>query len=1214
MNILDVLIKTRKPLSADEIRELEKLGLHIVASQGKNQYRVRGTTQLDASALETLRFVVASSRFDPVLKLGKGLKAKVSELRKISDLEAMELKKPVTILVSIDPQFENKTVRSELDKLGEVKEISGKRALVVVESRKIMDLVALPLVVKAEEEYKYEAMNNVARTLTKIDPVATTTLGLDGSGETVGVADTGLDNGLNDATMLADFRGRIVDIRDTVNKAAFGVADGADLNNHGTHVCGSILSDGANSNGNLRGMAPAARLSMLAMGPDNSLSLNVPIDLQTGVFQDAYNDNARLHSNSWGMTALPGWPSIGGEYTLKSEDVDEFTRDNPDMLIVFSAGNEGQDGAGSVTPPGTAKNCLTVGACESVRPLPASISINIPQDHDHNPATANQPVGLTIPDFDDDADNVEDIADFSGRGPTDDNRVKPDIVAPGTFILSCRSQVSIADVGPDGLPHNANLDAFYADDSDGVPTHAEAVAMGLPGALFYGAWSPNSPICPPGSGANCQQNYCYMSGTSMATPITTGALALLRQYLRQRRGIDTPSAALMKALIINGATVPPGASNDPDNDRGFGWLNMENTLIPEPTGQQSYSDDVDLAVQTNQSRNFSVQLAQTGHPFRATLVWSDREGSGIQNELYLRITTPASTVIEGDTSAYPTVENNVQRVHIDTPDPGIYNIEVRGVNVPFGIDAHLPAIRQDFAVAVINGIGFSPNPVDICQVIDKSGSMGTYGYIDPVRERSKQMVDIMRINDRIGAVAFNGTSSLVHSVVPIDGFPLKETIKTSISGLGSSGVTSIGAGLQQGQSELTSGGDPSHPQAIILLSDGHENTPPWVGGGVTDSPPNWYAGTNLTEILPTLPASTKVYTVSLGVQSDQVLLQDIATSTGGTFHAINSPADIGELHEIYVHLQALTGGEEVIASGSDQVQGIATEGFSGGGSPGAGGYDGSATLYPLEKVVNLRNYTIDPDFFKRYQPRNDHEIPVDETLSSVTMIVSWHDPAKPVSLTLVSPSGKVYHPGSPLILNHTGTSYQYYYVEKPEPGTWVMQVKTSKSGNNEGLHAAQYTWGAFGRSPISLQYKIPKKLAGVREIKIATSLQGSEHVQGYSLNSVIYMPTWTEESLIEKYQKILKTIDIPKPDNPKASPDLYRLPLLDRKMRQEGKGSIFSTRKQRIKLTRENKYISSIELKTSGLHKVTLNVRGKTRKGFPYQRQTLAYFQNKKGP
>lgn len=1214
MKVLDAVIRTTAPLSTDEIYEIENLGLSIIASMGKNHYRIRGETEMDIATLGTLRFVSASSRFDPILKLGKKLKKKVVELRKTADEE--ELRKPVSVLVSIDPQLDEKATLKELRRLGEVRDSSKRRALLEIETNKIPDLIALPSVIGVEMKPDIRATNDVARTLTNIDPVATTTLNLDGSGETIGVADTGLDRGVNDATLLADFQGRIVNIRDTsglwpASKAP--LADGADLNNHGTHVSGSILGDGANSNGTLRGMAPAAQLTMLVMGPDNSLDMLAPADLTTGVFQDAYNDGARLHNNSW------GWGGSMGQYNFHSTDVDEFIRDNPDMLIIIAAGNDGRRGVGSVTAPGTAKNCLTVGACESTRPLPATITINPNmQDGDFNAATPDTNEALQWNNFFEEADDSDEIAAFSGRGPTDDDRIKPDIVAPGSFILSCRSQVSTADLGPDGLPYVPPIapDPFtgdpgmYEDDADGNATHAEAVGRGLPGAPFYGTWNQNTPACPAGSGPNCQQNYHYSSGTSMAAPITTGAAALLRQYLRERRGVDNPSAALMKALLINGATVPPGESNDPDNDRGFGWLNIENTLIPQPTGRQAFSDDVDLAVATNQSRNFSVQLAQTGHPFRATLVWSDEEGSGIQNELYMRVTTPTGVVIDGDVTAFPTVENNVQRVHIDAPDPGIYNIEVRGVSVLFGIDAHPAATRQDFALAVINGIGFSPEPVDVCQVTDKSGSMGYYGYIGPVRERAKQMVDILRINDMTGVVAFDGSSSLVHALVTIDGFPTKEAIKTDINGLSSSGVTSIGAGLQMGRAQLVTAGDPTHPQAIVLLSDGHENTPPWVGGGVTDSPPAWYAGPDMTEILPTLPATMRVYTVSLGVQSDQVLLQDIAAQTGGTFHAIHSAADIGELHDIYVHLQALTGGEEVISSGTDSVDGANIGGTSGGASSDDSGLSGASHTYELHKIIDTRGYAIDPDFFRKYRPRNEHEILVDDTISSITMLASWHDPLSPVSLSLVSPSGKVYNPGTPLILNHTGSSYQFYYMEDPEPGRWLMRVRTGKSEKHrDGFFSAPYSWGAFGRSPIGIRYRLPKELTEIEELRVEVGLEGREHVKGAKFVSYAHLPRYSVKELIEKHGKQLSSIDIPKPDSPKVDPDLYRLPILDMKMRREGLGSIFRYEKRLLRLNRKNKYTDTIELKTPGLHKIELSVTGSTRAGYTYTRQTRANIQ-----
>ena len=92
-------------------------------------------------------------------------------------------------------------------------------------------------------------------------------------------------------------------------------------------------------------------------------------------------------------------------------------------LSFSSAGNDGDfddDGDGdlepgegetTVTSPGTAKNCLTVGAVENLRPE-AGVS----------------------------GDNQAQLAVFSSKGPTKDQRIKPDVVAPGTWIASAKSQ------------------------------------------------------------------------------------------------------------------------------------------------------------------------------------------------------------------------------------------------------------------------------------------------------------------------------------------------------------------------------------------------------------------------------------------------------------------------------------------------------------------------------------------------------------------------------------------------------------------------------------------------------------------------------------------------------------------------------------------------------------------------------------------------------
>src|SRR5207344_2534780 len=93
----------------------------------------------------------------------------------------------------------------------------------------------------------------------------------------------------------------------------------------------------------------------------------LPDDLGA-LLDQAYRAGARIHTNSWGNSS----PELAGLYSERATVVDEFVWTHPDMLVLFSAGNEGvdKDAGGvidtdSVGPPGTAKNCLTVGASEN---------------------------------------------------------------------------------------------------------------------------------------------------------------------------------------------------------------------------------------------------------------------------------------------------------------------------------------------------------------------------------------------------------------------------------------------------------------------------------------------------------------------------------------------------------------------------------------------------------------------------------------------------------------------------------------------------------------------------------------------------------------------------------------------------------------------------------------------------------------------------------
>ena len=149
------------------------------------------------------------------------------------------------------------------------------------------------------------------------------------------------------------------------------------------------------------------------------------------------------------------------------------TAGNQQMVEVFTAGNDGDgvtgagnEGYASITTPGTAKNVITVA-----------------------PRRACAPGGTDGCGVDDsEANDPEDIINFSGRGPTDDGRRKPDLVAPGTHVVGAAPQ------------HGA-----YS--GSGTCTKWLAGTSGL---------------------------YSVISGTSQAAPHVSGAAALMRDWYARR--------------------------------------------------------------------------------------------------------------------------------------------------------------------------------------------------------------------------------------------------------------------------------------------------------------------------------------------------------------------------------------------------------------------------------------------------------------------------------------------------------------------------------------------------------------------------------------------------------------------------------------------------------------------------------------------------------
>ncbi|MEO0336070.1 MAG: S8 family serine peptidase, partial [Pseudomonadota bacterium] len=342
--------------------------------------------------------------------------------------------------------------------------------------------------------------------------------GFNGNGQKVAVADTGLDMG-RVGSLHPDFSA----VRKGYKFGLFA-RDWNDPQGHGTHVAGSVGGNGSASEGRLSGGAYSAEVIPQGMWSPVLNNLTVPTNL-SDMFEPAYNDGARAHSNSWGS------PRDLGAYTGMSQQVDEFMWNNPEFLILFAAGNSGVDGdkdgridEGSVSSPGTAKNALTVGASENYL-LEGGVQRTLGELLD------GEPWGVEPLASDRLSDDEVGIAAFSSRGPTRDGRLKPELVAPGTNIVSVCSRV------------------------DGATK----------------LWG------------NYNEDYCFAGGTSMSTPITAGGAAVARQFLVEEMRVDRPSAALVKGLLMHSAfNLFPGQYGDRGKSSG------QELLVDGPNMHQGF--------------------------------------------------------------------------------------------------------------------------------------------------------------------------------------------------------------------------------------------------------------------------------------------------------------------------------------------------------------------------------------------------------------------------------------------------------------------------------------------------------------------------------------------------------------------------------------------------------------------------------------------------
>jgi hypothetical protein len=430
------------------------------------------------------------------------------------------------------------------------------------------------------------------------------------------------------------------------------------------------------------GVCPFVRLgSSVVFDPDNFTSPDYPT-LQSA----AYRSGARISNNSWGGSDGV-YDSDAQEYDALVRDADSSTQGNQEMVIVFAAGNDGNNG---VTSPATAKNVIAVGASDGVQPFGGSDGC-----------------GTT----DADASNANNVPSFSGQGPCDDGRHKPDIMAPGTHISG--GVIQAAHPGADGTADPC----FFSD--------ASGVCGGLGTNLLYPAG---------------QEFYTASTGTSHSTPAVAGGCALLRQYFINK-GWTPPSAAMTKAILMNSARYLNGSgANDSlwSDSQGMGEMDLGMAF----DGAARILEDQlagDIFTASGQTRTFAGAVADTTKPFRVTLAWTDAPGSttgsAANNDLDLTVTIGGNTykgnVFNG---AFSTAGgsadtlDNVESVFLPAGVSGSFTATVTAASInSVGVPGGNGAPNQDFALVVYNANGVGITSASLAA----ESCSPTNGVIDP---------------------------------------------------------------------------------------------------------------------------------------------------------------------------------------------------------------------------------------------------------------------------------------------------------------------------------------------------------------------------------------------------------------------------------------------------------------------------------------------------
>jgi len=498
---------------------------------------------------------------------------------------------------------------------------------------------------------KIKSMNANAALLSAITPIQAPPYSLNGSGVTVSLYDLG-----NADSTHPEFGGRLT------NRLTAGNLP------HPTHVAGTLGASGMDQSA--RGMAPAATLLHFDLD-EVALDFVERKNEDFAAFPIAADNNSWGFVYGWNFESPGGWvwyenDNEFGGYDLYSAGIDRLIRDR-NVVVFYAAGNDNTD-SGPFSQPfvhshldlntqelDPRRYCYSPSGSGSDCPVfPDPANCQVCETLRHPPDGPFRTIGSTSS-----AKNAVAVgsitssktpASSSSRGPARDGRVKPDLVAKG-----------------DGL---------------------RSTTIG--------------------------GSYTTMFGTSMATPVVTGAAALLTQQWRSTVGAGNVPHAVLKTLLVAGAEDL--GTTGPDYTFGFGLVNAQSSvdLLRADAGTGSRIARTSL----RQSERIEIPLTLPALAnLRVVLGWSDPENPAtplfspfspaLVNDLDLMLVGP------GDTTRLPWALNpftpesaairavnrrdNTEVIDLVGAAAGNYKVVVTGTSVPAG--------PQDFVVVANATLG-----------------------------------------------------------------------------------------------------------------------------------------------------------------------------------------------------------------------------------------------------------------------------------------------------------------------------------------------------------------------------------------------------------------------------------------------------------------------------------------------------------------------------